>query len=249
MTMQAGNGTNQTPGQGQPEPTQPQAQQPQAQGIARPEVSGQEQQPNQDAPMTRAEVEALIAEREKKIIERSQSVFDKARNAVDQKITELKAIGINVTTEQAQKLVDNEAAAQGNLQGQPQQPANAAQAGQAAAASADPITAQALQWAKEDGLAQPDPLNLKGYRIMAEAGVRLQDGYPELAMIDPNAPPAVWEAQVRAAVAKAAERLAQQGNPARMPSAAAGQPSGQPSHAGKSGSETLNDYYDGLQLT
>lgn len=247
MTMQAGNETNQTPGQGQPEPQQPQAQQPQAQGIARPEVTGQEQQPKTDAPMTRAEVEALINEREKKIIERSQSVFDRARNAVDQKIAELKAIGINVTTEQAQKLIDNEAA-QGNLQGQPQPPANVAQTGQAATASADPVTAQALQWAKEDGLANPDPVNLEAYRMMAEAGIHFKDGDPLLAMIDPNAEPEVWKGQVKAALEKAKERAAMQGNPARMPAATTGQPSGKPSHAGKNATETLDEYYNGLQI-
>ena len=229
MTPQ-GNETNQQPTQGQR--VQPDGQQ-QA-------VSGQEQPV---AYVTKAELDAAL----QKVISQSQAVVGKLEARVQKKLTDLQSAGIQATPEQAQKLVEAEGT--GNLQRQQSIQQGAAQAQPEAIASSDPITAQATEWAKEDVLSEPDPLNLEGYKIMAQAGIRLQEGDPELAMIDPNATPEAWKQQVRAAVEAAQRRKAKEGSLARMPATASGQPTGQPSHSGKTGAQTLDDYFTRLNLT
>lgn len=221
-------------------PTQGQREQPAQQGIARQQAAPE--QANQPQYVTKAELEAAV----QKFVAASQSAMGKMEARVQKKLAELQSAGIQATPEQAKQLVEADGTA--TLQGQ-QPDGNAPATGMPQpTASFDATTQQALTWMKEDGMNEPDPINLEGYKIMAEAGIRLKDGDPELNMIDPNAPPEVWKQQVKAAVQVASKRLANSGNPARMPATASGTPSGQPSHAGMSGSQTLDNYFNSLGI-
>lgn len=235
MSENTGNVTNLIPTPGKGEPVEAAGQQ---------QVSSQGQPAEPVTYVTKAELDAAL----KKVVANSQQVVGQVESRIEKKLAQLTAAGIQATPEQAKQLVDAEAQQQATLQGQPAGPAPT-QGQPEGLASSDTVLAQAIVWAKEDGLPNPDPLNLEGYRIMAEAGVRLKDGDPELDMIDPSATPEEWKRQVKAAVDKAAARMAASGNPARMPAAAAGQPSGLPSHHGKSGSETLDEYFKSLNLS
>lgn len=96
----------------------------------------------------------------------------------------------------------------------------------------------------------PDLVVQKAMFIMEEyAGEMIPEDAPEQAMInkDTNDPAAFLES-IRVASKAYAERTKNLSNPARIPSLAGGAVAHVPSHAKKSGTETLDDFFESLDL-
>lgn len=215
---------------------------------------GQEQAQSNGEFVTRAELDAVM----QKIDETrraSQSQNDKLRNQVDERIQKIVdaygQAGIPMSADRAKALIAQEQAAVPNEQGQPQAEYQAAQNPGEAAASFDPqetaVIEQAITWLQEDGAQGEVPAYLlEGYRMMAAAGVHLDDpeALQQLKAIDPNKNPGQWLGKLDNLIQSRVQRNGQSGSAARMPAAANGVPIGQPAHYGRSAREQLQMGFD-----
>jgi hypothetical protein len=197
----------------------------------------QPQQP--EPPLTRAELNQLLDERDRR---NRQSVGDQLDARVQRMMAQLQSAGIQATPQQVQAMIDSQP-----QQGQPQQPS----AAQAASPNGPSGTAQ-----PGGGEPQPHPAIQRLSQLMQGLGVQVDeqstpDEWKQLADLElahRNDPEGFAEAakpiilaiyqQMQSAKQKA-------GSPARTPGAiGGGSHSGQPAHAGKSGLETLNQYFE-----
>lgn len=162
-------------------------------------------------------------------IRRAQhSQIDAQAKRVAQVVNSLKAQGIPVSAEQVIRMMYESA---GSAPGQvPNQ-----QAQQAAMPIGD-----------DAGQEMPsDPVVREAVDVMTEiAGKQLDESDPEFELIDKETDrPSVFLASVRKAAEAYAARTGNIANPARIPSLAGGSGTHVPSHANKSATDGLNDYF------
>lgn len=221
-TQPAGSGQSEPPDQN----TQPEG---------NPAQSPAQQGGNQEF-VTRADLEAARQE----LFRQVQSLTGKSEARVQKELQRLHAAGIQATPDQIQKLMEQEPSEPSQPQGQPAaaQPAQVEQPAQAAFEPKHFI--QASKWLEEDGETNPDPTTMKGYLLMAQAGIRLLDTDPEAKDIPEGLSEEQWLMAVAKGLQAKAQRLQKAGNPATMPNLTKGAASSQPAHATMSGRETLN---------
>lgn len=181
--------------------------------------------------VTRADLE----EYGKQLLSKAQSMDGKAYNAIQEQIKTLKAAGIEATPDQVRKLIENQQ--QGTNQGSAQPPAP----DQTPPAATPPTGTQ--QPTQDPQGIDANQVTLQAYKMMAEKGVILEDGDPEIAKIRQDGTPEEWLADVGAALDAKAERLQREGNPARMPILGGGGAVSQPAHATLSGTDTIDTYW------
>lgn len=151
--------------------------------------------------VTKAELDAAIAE----VKRLSQSLTGKAENRIQKQMNELRAAGIQATTEQVQALVDN---------------AERETAAQAQAQHSQAASAQAQQ-----GTSKQDPLVTIAAGILTSAGIdpSTVDDDPDKGLIKTNAQtPEEFLASVRAFANRVNERKQSEGSPARLPNLTGG---------------------------
>lgn len=171
--------------------------------------------------VTKNEAQQLAKDAAADAVRQMQSLSDKAQAKIEKQINSLKAVGITATPEQVRKMVATE------------------EANESAGEISNPGAAQ--QQAMEPPL---DPVVRKAFMIMEEAGVKVTAEDPEFSLIDSKTEdPEVFLDSVRAATNKMAARLNVKGSPARMPAVSSNSKPTVPNHAGKTGTNILDEYY------
>lgn len=198
-----------------------------------------EQQQGVAQPLTKEDVLSLFEEAFKT---KRQSIADSTSARVQKVLDAAASKGVTLTNEQAQAVLDatkeeqkqNQAgtAATPPGQAQPQQPASQTTQAPAAdtAPSAQDVTAQAEEILRKEYGLDPD---------------QVSTSEPEFHLLDLQTEDVEkYKASVRAYGEAKKARLAGQGDPARLPGLVSrGGVSSTPAHVGKSGIETLENYY------
>lgn len=185
--------------------------------------------------VTREEFEAFKAEQARFL----QSQTGKLEARITKKIAQAQSIGVQLTPQQAQKMVELED--KEGQSGSTQIPGAPAQVPATVQPTAsDPLTQKALEFAVADGRPQPDDVSLDAYRIMAKENIRITVEDPEAKDIG-GATPYEFLKSVESAVAKKKERIAteQNPNPGLVPGMVSGAPGGKPVYADWDASKTL----------
>lgn len=173
--------------------------------------------------VTKQEAEQMVKAATEQVARQVQSKMDSTSAAISKEVQRLAQAGITATPEQAKAIVEAREAEsfQAPISGQPAAP-------QVPEVVADPVIRKSL-------------------KIMGEVG--LTNDQEEFKLIDQETDdPEVFLESVRKASKAFAERNANLSNPARVPSLSSGSSSSTPSHAGKSATATLDDYYSNLNL-
>lgn len=179
--------------------------------------------------VTKSEALQMAKDAANEAVRQAQSLTDKSQARIIREVERLTKNGIQATPEQVQKMI---AAEEQSAQSQ-----TGAISGQ-----------QAAQPAQE---MPTDPMVRKAVNIMQEeAGGAIPQDAPEFKLIDSvTDDPEVFLKSVHDASQAYAKRTGNLGNPARIPSLSNGSETHRPAHEGKTGLQTLDDYYNRILPT